>query len=77
MNDDYLDPAIRRDLQQFELLCTMLGPQATEEQCERLISTALEMFGTAMYSNVANIALYCGVTPVYTEFNMRAGECGL
>lgn len=72
----HIDPAVQRDLVRFEEMCEMVGPQATEEQTQRLISWACEKFGTDMYGAVGNIGVCAGIPEIYTEFSMRQGECG-
>lgn len=66
-----------QELNTFAVMCEAVGEDATEAQIARLTSWALENLGTGLYKTAGEIALQMGVTALYTEFSMRAGECGL
>lgn len=72
MRELYVDETIER----FEAMCESVGSDATPAQVERLVTWAVEHFGTDLYRTAGNIALHAGVTAVYTEFSMRCGEMG-
>lgn len=65
-----------QELTQFHYMCQMVGAQATEEQVGRLVSHALEHFGTDDYGTIMNIGAEYGISELVTEFSMRKGEMG-
>lgn len=61
----------------FESMCDVCGQDATEEQIYRLADYVRENFGTADFSNCAEIALRSNApSGIYTELSMMLGECG-
>lgn len=63
------------ELAQAETRLEAIGADATEGQCERFVSWALEHVGQAHFNAVAEMALAHGVDGVYTDLRMRAAEC--
>lgn len=70
------ETAMTAELAQAEARLEAIGADATEDQCERFVSWALEHVGQAHFNIVAEMAAFSGVDRVYTLLRMHAAECG-